>query len=160
MVLLLRIAVPCLMRIFSDFSPRGPGFDPGSVRMGILLRKSDTAKDSSPGTLVSPLSVSFHECSILIYLSPTLYNRSSWQHHYITDIPSKPYGNSKNAVRLLSPKQIFHYTVPSSKGFTGKWAIPDGSYGPWTRCVDRMQMCLMLVVCDAANTAVSAPEKG
>ena len=44
-----------------------PDFDPGPVHVRFVVGKIGTETGLSPSTSVYPLSVSFHECSIIIY---------------------------------------------------------------------------------------------
>ena len=55
------------------FKSLRPGFDTTSVHVEFVVDKVALGQVSLPA-LQFPLSVSFHQCSILIHLPPTLYN--------------------------------------------------------------------------------------
>jgi hypothetical protein len=67
-----------LRRLEASLSSRRPGFDTGPVDVDFVVDKL-TLEQGFLCILWFPLSVSFHQCSILTYQSPAV---SSWLFHY------------------------------------------------------------------------------
>jgi len=68
---------PCLWRSVVDLSPRWPNFDPRSAHMRFMVDKVALWQSFSPSTSVFPLSVSFHQSSILTSILHVALSRTN-----------------------------------------------------------------------------------
>jgi len=64
------------MVLVTSFSPLRLGFNTGPVLVGFMVDAVTLGQGFLRGHFGVHLSASFHRCSIIIRLSPTLYDRS------------------------------------------------------------------------------------
>jgi len=88
--------MPWLRRLEASLSSRRPGFDTGPVDVDFVVNKLTLAQGFL-FVLWFPLSVSFHQCSILTHQSPAEHAVSSWLLHYAVH----PYLNTEIMLSAL-----------------------------------------------------------
>ena len=109
-MLLLGIAVPCLRRLFPDFSPRVPGSIPSKYGWELCYGKWQCLKFRVDYFECSPLSTIPPVLHARLYITEAIYKRSNWQSCYKTHLTTFRWSH----MAILRTQFVYHQNRPSA----------------------------------------------